>query len=211
MHKLPLEPKQSVTLVPPKPKKSSNIFPKWQISGHPSKEQVTSRQQHTFHVQWHVLKKRIKKVYLKCQVKNCQQAYRSFLRVKILNVHHWIYHPKVLFSCLICPKCHCTLSSARFHKYEHQIPRYTCSTCNKQYVYQSKPWQHRRVHICYKMYHCFYGGCNKQYKHPQDLDRHVASHLGKKFDCLLCNYSNDQKRLLKHHSAVHQNKPRYNC
>ena len=204
LHKLLLKPKQTVTLVPPKLKKPSNKEPQWWISGHPSKVQSTNKQQHTFHVQQHVLKRRIKKVYLKCQVKNCQQAYQSFLSVKALNVHHQIYHPKVLFSCPVCPKHHHTPSSARFHKYEHQILRYTCSRCNKQYVYQSKLRQHRRVHICHKMYCCFYGGCSKQYKHSQDLDQHVASHLGRKFDCPLCNYSSNQKRLLKCHSAVHQ-------
>ena len=143
-----------------------------------------------------MLRRRVKKVYLKCQVRNCQQAFRTFMSVKSFNVHHWIYHPKVLFSCPICPKQHHTHSSVRFHKYEHQALRYTCTTCNKPYIYQSKLRQHRRAHVQHRMYQCFYGCCNKQYKYPQDLDRHVVSHLGKKFEHPLCNYSSDQKGYL---------------
>ena len=78
-------------------------------------------------------------------------------------------------------------------------------------MFFSKLQQHRRVHIKQKLYRCFYGGCTKCYKHPQDLNRHTASHFSKKLECPLCDYSSNQKRLLKHHSAVHQNTPHYTC
>ena len=81
----------------------------------------------------------------------------------------------------------------------------------KSFVFISKLQQHRRVHIKEKLYRCFYGGCTKCYKHPQDLNRHAASHFLKKLECPLCDYSGNQKRLLKCHSAVHQNTPRYTC
>ena len=68
--------------------------------------------------------------------------------------------------------------------------------------------QHPRVHIRQRICKCFYGGCNQQYKHPQDLKRHVATHTGKKYECDICDYSSGQKRLLKLHAAVHQNEPR---
>ena len=161
LHKLPLTPKQTVTVAPLRPKLTpttgkaptasgvSNV-PKHHISRHPSLGLSTIKQ-HTFRLQRHVLKKRGKKAYLKCRVKNCQQAFRTFMSVKALNVHHHIYHPNVLFSCRICPKKDWTPSSARFHKYEHQIWGYKCTTCNKDFIYQSKLRQHRRAHIQHKM------------------------------------------------------------
>ena len=180
LHELPLTPRQTVTVAPPKPKpklttgkaptaSSVSNVPKHCISGHPSLVPSIIKQ-YTFCLQCHVLKKRVKKAYLKCWVKNCQQAFRTFISIKALNVHHCIYHPNVLFSCRICPKKHQILSSVRFHKYEHQIPGYKCTTCNKAFIHQSKLRQHRRAHIQHKMYKCFHGGCDKQYKHPQDLN-----------------------------------------
>ena len=181
-------------------------MPTRKISGH-----LTSDKQHMFHIKCHVLKKRIRKLYLKCRVRNCKQAFRPFHSVKALNVHHRIFHAKTLFKYLICPKRHRTPSSVRFHKYEHQMPAFTCTTCNKSFVFNSKLQQHRRVHIKQKLYCCFHRGCLKCYKHPEDLNRHAASHFIKKLECPLCDYSTDQRRLLKHHSTVHQNTPCYTC
>ena len=79
----------------------------------------------------------------------------------------------------------------------------------KAFVFMSKLQQHRRVHIKQKHYCCFYGGCTKCYKHLQDLNRHTASHLSEKLECPLCDYSGNQKRLLKCHSTVHQNTPQF--
>ena len=47
-----------------------------------------------------------KKLYLKCRTPNCNQAFQTFHSVQALNVHHRIFHPKVLFRCRICPKIH---------------------------------------------------------------------------------------------------------
>ena len=178
---------------------------KRKISGHPQGNK------HIFHVKHHILHKRIRKLYLKCRIVNCKQAYRSFHNVQALNVHHHIFHPRVLFRCRICPKIHRTPSSDTYHKYEHQQPTFSCPKCDKLFVFNSKLQQHRRVHIKQRLYKCFYGGCTKSYKYPQDLVRHANSHLSKKFECPLCDYSSDQKCLLKRHSAIHQRIPRYQC
>ena len=149
--------------------------PKCKISGHPSGDK-----HHTFQVQCHILRKRIRKLYLKCRITNCKQAFRSFHSVKALNVHHRIFHAKTVFKCQIFAKKHHTPSSACYHRYEHQRPAFTCFTCKKSFVFSSKLQQHRRVHIKQKLYCCFYGRCTKCYKHPRDLNRHAASHFSKK-------------------------------
>ena len=166
-------------------------MPKHKISGYPQSNK------HVFHVKHHVLCKRTRKLYLKCRIVNCKQTYRSFHSVQALNVHHHIFHPRILFRCRICLRIHCTPSSDWYHKYEHQQPTYTCPGCDKSFVFNSKLQQHRRVHIKQRLYRCFHGGCTKSYKHPQDLTRHANSHLSKKFECLICDYSGDQKCLLK--------------
>ena len=235
LHKLPLVPTQSVDVASPKtssePKlhsptrshisrkekdkvvqtKQPNLewkktVPKCKISGHPSGDK-----HHTFQVKCHILRKRIRKLYLKCRITNCKQAFQSFHSVKELNILHRIFHAKTVFKYQICSKKHCTPSSAHYHRYEHQRLAFTCSTCKKSVVLSSKLQQHRRVHIQQKLYHCFYDGCTKHYKHPQDLNRHTASHFSKKLECLLCDYSSNQKRLLKCHSAEHQNILHYTC
>ena len=182
-----------------------HIVPKHKISGHPQSNK------HVFHVKCHVLHKRTRKLYLKCRIANCKQAYRLFHSVQALNVHHRIFHPRILFRCRICPKIHCTPSSDWYHKYEHQQPTFSCPKCDKCFVFNSKLQQHRRMHIKQRLYRCCHGGCTKSYKHPQDLARHANSHLSKKFECPVCDYTSDQKHLLKRHSAIHQTTPRYHC
>ena len=150
-------------------------------------------------------------MYLRCRIKNCQQAYRTFRTVKDLNTHHAVFHRGILFKCPHCPKKLRTSSTARFHHYEHQAPRFNCNQCNRVFIHPSKLCQHTRVHIKQKLYKCFYGGCTKQYKHPQDLTRHVATHVGKIFECELCDYKSTQKRQLKRHIVLHSQDLKYKC
>ena len=154
-----------------------HTVPKHKISGHPQSNK------HVFHVKHHVLCKSTRKLYLKCRIVNCKQAYRSFHSVQALNVHHQIFHPRILFRFRICPKIYHTPSSDWYHKYEHQQPTYSCPGYDKSFVINSKLQQHRRAHIKQRLYRCFHGGCTKSYKYPQDLARHANSHLLKKFEC----------------------------
>ena len=118
LHKLPLNPSQIVRVVSPKAavthlKDPTSIkhtdrwhkVPKCKISGHPQSNK------HVFHVKRHVLGKHTRKLYLKCRIVNSKHAFMSFHSVQALNVHHHIFHPRILFRCRICPKIHCTPSS----------------------------------------------------------------------------------------------------
>ena len=169
-------------------RKHTNQWPvsKHKISGHPQSNK------HIFHVKHHILRKYTRKLYLKCRIVNCKQAYRSFHSVQALNVHHHIFHPRILFRCRIYLKIHCTPSSDTYYKYEHQQPTFSCPKCDRSFVFNSKLQQHRRVHIKQRLYKCFYGGCTKSYKYSQDLVRHANSHLSKKFECPICDYTSNQ-------------------
>ena len=175
------------------------------ISGHPQNNK------HIFHVKCHILCKRTRKLYLKCRITNCKQAYRSFHSVQALNVHHRIFHPRFLFRCRLCLKIHCTPSSNTYHKYEHQQLTFSCPKCDRKFLFNSKLQQHRRVHIKQRLYKCFHGGCTRSYKYLQDLTRHANSHLLKNFECPLCDYTSDQKCILKRHSTIHERIPRHQC
>ena len=111
-------------------RKRTNQWPvsKCKISGHPQGNK------HIFHVKCHILHKCTRKLYLKCRIVNCKQAYRSFHSVQSLNVHHRIFHPRILFRCRICPKIHHTPSSDTYHKYEHQQPTFSCPKCDRSCI-----------------------------------------------------------------------------
>ena len=74
-------------------KQPNLIQPERKISGCPSGDK-----HHTFQVKRHILRKRIRKLYLKCRVTNCKQAFQSFHSIKALNVHHSIFTPKLYLS-----------------------------------------------------------------------------------------------------------------
>ena len=55
---------------------------------------------------------------------------------------------------------------------------------------------YRNLHWRYKTYECFANNCNRRYKWPQDLLRHIKVHLKVKFCCELCDYTTHESRLL---------------
>ena len=89
VHKLPLQPQQTVILAPPKqPRTPVSLaithsktrahapkVPKWKISGKPSD---LPQPKPTFQVRRYVLKRRKTKAYLKCRVTGCLVAYITF-------------------------------------------------------------------------------------------------------------------------------------
>ena len=160
----------------------------------------------------HVLRKRKPQLRLKCRTKNCSMAYVSFKTHKDLNAHHHIYHPNILFKCHSCKKRFSTPSTWKNHKYGCSRQKlYNCDSCNKRFLFSSTLQQHIRCHISQKLFKCFYGKCQRRYKYPQDLDRHIATHSLAKFGCEMCDKTFSQKRLLKRHSVVHLNVCAYKC
>ena len=160
----------------------------------------------------HILCRWKQKLRLKCRIKRCTLAYASFNTFKDLNTHHHIYHPNILFKCPSCGKLFATPSTWKNHKYgcTHQ-KLYKCKSCRKRFLFNSTLRQHNRSHTCQKLFKCFYGKCMNRYKHPQDLEQHIATHWAVKFECEMCNKSFSQKRLLKRHSVVHSNVCAHKC
>ena len=166
---------------------------------------------HIFNVQSHVLKRRHLKAYLKCRVPGCCMAYVTFNSVRSISAHHLLHHPSVTYRCPKCTKVALTPNSLRLHMYCHEDKQFQCEVCMKKFVYQSKLKQHKRMHTIMKKYECFHGGCNKKYKHPQDLIRHILIHQDKTYECDFCDKKFAEKRLLKRHAVIHLKITPYKC
>ena len=73
--------------------------------------------------------------------------------------------------------------------YYHKDKQFKCEVCKLK--------QHKHMHTKLKMYECFHEGCNKKYRHPQNLIRHIQNHQEKTFECDFCEKKFAEKRLLK--------------
>ena len=169
------------------------------ISGYPSRQQ----QKYTFQFQQHTLERQKKKVYLKCRIPRCKLAYVTHHSVRSLNAHHRTYHTGVTYTCEMCSKLLTMPTAMKWHMYSHGSQIYKCDKCDKKFMYRSKLRQHRRSHLRQSLYQCYHGKCQRKYCHPQDLARHTLTHTMKTFECDLCEKTFKQKRLLRHHEAIH--------
>ena len=169
------------------------------------------RRVHVFNVQRHILKRHHTKAYLKCRVQGCCMAYITFHSVRNATAHHLLHHPSVTYKCSMCTKIAPMPNSLRLHMYYHKDKQYKCNVCDQKFVYRSKLKQHKCMHTKLRMYECFHEGCNKKYRHPQDLIRHIQIHQEKIFECDFCGKKFAEKRLLKRHTVVHQNINPYTC
>ena len=203
-HKSPsLKKDTSTTLTTKKPHKKRRL-----ISGHPSLQQQSVL---TFQFQQHTLQRRKRKVYLKCRIPCCKLAYVTYHSVRSINAHHRTYHPGITYTCGKCSKLLNTPIALKWHMYSHGNQAYKCDKCSKMFVYKSKLRQHCRSHIKQKLYKCCHGKCRAEYRHPQDLARHVLTHTHQIFECDLCEKTFKQKRLLRRHEAIHSTTCRYFC
>ena len=159
----------------------------------------------------HILHRHWCHIYLKCRVKGCTLAYVSFNRIKDLNTHHKIYHPTSFYRCRQCRKSIYTPSTWCYHQYCQCPKMHKCSQCTKYYLFESTLRHHRHSHTKQKLFRCFFGSCQKSYKHPQDLNHHTTLHQQVTFTCELCDKMFNQKRLLKRHEVIHTNALPFTC
>ena len=198
--------------VPEKPKpqnKPKTVKCKKVTVKEPPKPKTNFR--HEFALRKHVLRRRRSKMYLKCRVKRCPMAYVTFSTVRNLTAHHRLHHHQITYKCLKCKKKLLSPNSYRLHQYSHQPKTHKCNKCGDLFVHESKLKQHERKHKTHKIFECFHGGCTKKYKHPQDLARHVNTHLNVHFECDFCDKAFKEKRLLKRHLVIHKKTTPYQC
>ena len=154
VHKLPLQPQQTVILAPPKqprtPVSPAIIHSKTRAHAPKVPKQKISRKlselpqpKPTFQVRRHVLKPRKTKAYLKCRVAGCLMAYITFNTVQAINAHHRLYHHQVTYNCNTCHKMVPTPNALRLHSYCHCAKMHKCKDCDQSFVHPSKLQQHQ--------------------------------------------------------------------
>ena len=143
-----------------------------------------------------------------CPIIGCKG---TFVTVKNWNLHHLRKHYEVKYQCSTCLKWIKTPNRFNEHKYTHREARFKCGRCSKTFYFESSLKLHKHLHKRYKTYKCFSKDCNKIYKWPQDLLRHVKNHLGRNLHCKDCSYTTFEKRLLIQHVATHLDVKKYKC
>ena len=143
-----------------------------------------------------------------CKEKGCN---KHFSNVCDWNSHHRLQHRRVTFKCNLCHKVYNTPSSYKDNKYSHCPNQFKCHQCQLTFPFKSDVSNHRRAHMNQHLFKCFSGGCRKAYKHPQDLHRHIQTHMNITFTCNKCGHTTHQKRLLKCNEVIHQNVYKCTC
>ena len=152
----------------------------------------------------HSLKKHKEELYFRCPVCGIHKGTTSHL-----NDHFKCQHLPI--SCENCKQTFSTPSGLACHKYTQEEPRYPCDDCEKKFYFAGELKQHRTVHLKVKMHTCNYGNCDKWYMNKPDLLKHVRTHTAPTVYCSKCDYSTTNKRLLKSHKLLHENKFLYKC
>ena len=161
-----------------------------------------------FNISVYGIKRKRKRTYIACKLSGCSSKFPS---VREWNSHHRLVHRGTPLKCTVCMKNFNTPSFLRDHAYVHSKTSYKCEKCDKIFPFKSLYRIHVRTHLRSKIYKCFAGSCNKEYKWPQDLHRHIQTHLKKRYNCNICDYSNTQEYLLKRHLKKHSDKTNYQC
>ena len=140
--------------------------------------------------------------------KKCRAVFTS---IKAWNEHHLLRHSKLTYLCNKCGKTCYTPTSYRDHKYYHGNKNFQCGHFMKSFLNSSQLNLHKHFHRRYQLYSCFSSKCNRAYKWPQDLLRHIKVHLPTVYKCTKCDYSTKAKRLLSQHINVHTDDLPFQC
>ena len=147
-----------------------------------------------FHISVYGIKRKRKRTYIACKIPGCSSKFPS---VHEWNSHHRLVHRGTPLKCTVCMKKFNAPSFLRDHAYVHSKINYKCEKCDKNFPFKSLYRIHVRTHLRSKIHKCFAGSCNKEYKWPQDLHHHIQTHLKRRHNCNMCDYSNTQEYLLK--------------
>ncbi|XP_041750741.2 zinc finger protein 629-like [Coregonus clupeaformis] len=110
---------------------------------------------------------------------SCPHCGKSFPQLRNLK-HHQKYHHtgKKAFTCSQCDKGFVYMSHFRVHMQRHTGDRpFSCSQCGKSFSLQSGLKKHRVIHTAEMPYHCT--GCGNRFNSRADLKRHEQIHAAR--------------------------------
>ena len=153
--------------------------------------------------------KQKRKYYCKCNMKNCTAM---FNKTSAWNIHHLVKHKDVKFTCGDCKKMFATPGSFCNQRTYTRNQNMNVRDATRS-LYLSADLIYIKIFIEDKKLHvCFATNCNKRYKWRQDLLHHIKNNVQDTlFECKICNYSNYEGGLYRHHVLVHMNKTPYKC
>ena len=152
---------------------------------------------------------RKRRVYnLKCKVRCCDETFKS---IKDWNRHHLPNHKQIAFICDVCGKIRTTASGFHVHQYVQQARNFVCNRCDKYFTFKSEMVANKNLHQCTKLHAWFASGCKRAYRWPQDLERHICTHVAEVKKCQLCMYSTNEPWMMDQHMNIHGDTKKYKC
>ena len=105
----------------------------------------------------------------------------------------------------------CYTCNKKLHSYKHVDGQFECSDCNKTFPFKSPLEQHKPSHTTDRPHRCTEKGCKCSFSHKHDLKKHLKAHEDEEYDCIRCDNSNPDDRLLKQQMNKHLKIPKYFC
>ncbi|XP_053599564.1 zinc finger protein 492-like isoform X2 [Plodia interpunctella] len=107
-----------------------------------------------------------------------------------------------------CPDCPMKFNLyAKFleHKQNnHKREEYKCEECGMTFKQRCYLLRHIRTHVCTKVFHCPYEGCQRYYTRNSNLKQHImVRHLNFTYNCTICPAQLSTKAKLDYHMNLH--------
>ena len=163
-----------------------------------------------------VLPDRSKKVRSCCR--KCALCDAKFKSLRLLNRHTERDHPGHRYQCLEpgCYKDYPSTHSLYIHTcIKHRPARYFCAfpKCRRSFHFKVTFDKHKLMHQGKSKFVCnVTKTCKAAFRYKPDQDKHMRQKhgTGETFDCTVCDYKGESKKLLKQHMDVHSD-PKYKC
>ncbi|XP_044151124.1 gastrula zinc finger protein XlCGF71.1-like isoform X3 [Bufo gargarizans] len=115
------------------------------------------------------------------------------------------------YSCSECDKCFIWKSGLLQHQRFHTGEKpFSCSECGKCFTRKTSIFEHQRIHTGEKPYSC--SECGKCFTWKSSLFEHQRIHTGDKpYSCSECDKCFAKKSSLKSHQRIHTGEKLYSC
>jgi len=135
----------------------------------------------------------------------CKVCDQRFSDISSLRRHEGKHKTSILYPCDMCTKQFKVLHNLQKHKEEHNIIKFSCHLCRKNFGSEDGLSFHMNQHNgSITPFHC--STCKKEFKHSYDLEKHEKTHTKVKTHiCLVCSKTLSDLSSLRRHEKTHQN------
>ncbi|MDP0589265.1 MAG: C2H2-type zinc finger protein, partial [Candidatus Endonucleobacter bathymodioli] len=135
-----------------------------------------------------------------CGKSGYKSGFRSHMRIHMCTPAD----EKPYYSCEICAKKFGYFSQLKIHMNIHTKNKsYSCEICGNEFGIKANLGRHMRIHTGEKPYSC--DVCGMGLGRKADLKKHMAFHSSAKYSCDICNKPfKDPKSLTRHVRHIHK-------